>query len=360
MELEINGTSETEEVLKDASMVQTAGTPAQPTQEPPASTPAVEVNPLEQAMREFNKAKQANTETTLPTEPPEEEEPGGTPQDTSGGQPPVEPDASAAQPDSPVATEPTAATTSESSGGISGEPGGPTTEFETYDAQAGVAEVRQELVAITQDAVRKEFAKQGKNKISVNDLMKVNEQSGTKEFINPDTNRPFTSSNPRSEAAAYARDFNEGLDAEFAQECQKLYPQVEGSYKPMIEFRQFLPRWQQMDEFRQNMFEELVQGHELRDRSGQIAGYNVDLNAIADQMERQIQWLLKQQQAVSGTPAQPATAPTENPVTQPAVAAKTSGGQSPAAAKEEKQYDLSNLADSLAYYNKQKKQKGQQ
>ena len=311
-------------------------------------TPApMEIGSLGEAMQAFNAAKSKAAETLVP----EGEATGGDAGAATGDTGATPATAEATLPVStdgavPVYTDDTGAGAT-----IAGGTGEPASYDEVYDADAGIAEVRQQLTNIAVEAVRKEFASKDIKKISINDLIKVDERSGTKEFINPDTNRPFSSSNPRSEAQAFVKDYNEELNSEFIRQCQALMPNIEKSYAPVIEFHQFLPRWQEMDPFRQEMFEELVAGHELKDRNGNIVAYNCDLNAISDQMERQIQWLLTQQKSIT---SQPATQPAVNEVKQPAVAAKT---KSPTATDGDKQYDLSNMSDALKYFNQQKRKK---
>lgn len=362
-------TTNSEEVLKDAGMVQVEGQPPAvepPTQETPPADPApIELNSLEDAMRFYNQAKSKPAETVVPDGEDGDKAPGTTTEEPGEDKPGAKGGDDTKQPDTPSTPlvqgddMPGARGAEELPGGT-GEPSG---DVEIYDADAGVAEVRKQLIDIAADAVRKDFAKQGIKKLNVNDLVKVDEKNGTKEFINPDTKRPFQSSNPRSEAQAFVNDFNAGLDHDFTMACQQLLPQVEQSYKPIIEFHQFLPRWQQMDEFRQNMFEKLVEGHELRDSQGNIVAYNCNLNEIANVMETQVNYLLEQQKALTennsvqnnGGSAQPVG--TEAPVTQPAVAAKTVQASAPK--PEEKKHDVSTVAGAMKYYNEMKAKKGQ-
>lgn len=342
-----------EEALKDADMVQIEGQEATPPALVPESqTPApLEINSLEEAMRFYNQTKQKAAEADVPAGKPEAGKPSDIVTPAQGTGEAGAPDASLTPPQEDQGVAGSALPGSTDAGTVPGGTGESTGYVELYDADAGVAEVRQQLMNITADAVRKDFAAKGVKMLQVSDLMQKDEKSGTIEFINPDTKRPFNSSNPRGDAQAFVNAYNADINADFKQACQNLLPQVEQSYKPVIEFHQFLPKWQQMDEMRQEMFEELVAGHELKDKQGNIVAYSCDLNAVHNQMEKQIQWLLSKQQQM-----QSAQSIIENPVTQPAVAAKTATQQVTA---EDDTPDLSTVEGSLRYYNKKKAEKAE-
>lgn len=359
------GITNSEGVLDDAGMVQPDTGLETPSQAPATeatiqssvleTTAPVEINSLQDAMQAFNQAKSKAAETDLSKR--------GSSQGSETK--PGEPDSGATAATNPVSTDGnvdagqfdnTATLPEFTNTAASTVPGGAgeyAGDDEVYDVDAGISEVRQQLTNIAVDAVRKEFASKNINKISINDLMKVDERSGTKEFINPDTNRPFSSSNPRSEAQAFVRDYNADLDAQFGQRCHAIMPNIERSYSPVLEFHSFLPTWQKMDPFRQEMFEELVDGHELRDKQGSIVGYDCDLNAISNQMERQISWLLSKQQAYAPAASTTSTAPAvaDDPIRQPAVAAKAKLNTN----SDGKEFDLSNMSDAIKFYNQQKK-----
>lgn len=340
-------TTSSEEVLQDAAMVQPEEQTITAT---PEATPTLEIGSLGEAMQAFNAAKSKTSEANLSegnADTGDKDKLEG-----SGSTTPRGDDGSNVISTRTTESLDNSGTVSQSTGGqasdVSGGYGGYASDDEIYDVDAGISEVRQQLTNIAVDAVRKDFAAKKITKINVNDLMKVDERSGTKEFINPDTNRPFSSSNPRSEAQSFVRDYNADLDAQFTQQCQAIMPNIEKSYAPILEFHSFIPTWQKMDPFRQEMFEELVAGHELKDKQGNIVAYNCNLNDISDQMEKQIGWLLAQQKNLA-----PKAAAAADPIRQPAVAAKAQT----ATASDDKEYDLNNMADALKFYNKQKSKK---
>lgn len=147
---------------------------------------------------------------------------------------------------------------------------------------------RQEILrGVQQQAlsdVRQEFKNNGIEYCSIDQLWKKDEQTGRVTFQNPDDPRnPFTS---RAEAQAWVDAFNKQIDSRFRQEVNKKQQELMGNTAPTLRLINFAPKYQAMSQDEKDIMDDLLDGYGVKDRSGRIVGYNVDLDAVAAQAKR--------------------------------------------------------------------------
>lgn len=132
--------------------------------------------------------------------------------------------------------------------------------------------------------VRKEFKNNGIEYCTIESLYQRDENSGRVTFKNPDDPRnPF---NSRAEAQAWVEAFNKQIDTRFRQEVNKKQQELVGDSAPMLRLISFAPKYQAMSQAEKEIMDDLIEGYGVRNRQGQIIGYNVDLDAVAAQAKR--------------------------------------------------------------------------
>lgn len=235
--------------------------------------PATEPVDLAQAFKALN---QANREAT---EPEVEEETTSEGMERSDGQGEL----GASEP----SVQTTASDTSSSSG--PGSDGGASYGGSSDGIQAIDFDSRRQdiLRGIQQQAlsdVRREFKNNGIEYCTIESLYQRDENSGRVTFKNPDDPRnPF---NSRAEAQAWVEAFNKQIDTRFRQEVNKKQQELVGDSAPTLRLISFAPKYQAMSQAEKEIMDDLIEGYGVRNRQGQIVGYNVDLDAVAAQAKR--------------------------------------------------------------------------
>lgn len=131
------------------------------------------------------------------------------------------------------------------------------------------------------EEINRQFQEQGWQRFGINDIVERDEDTGRIRFRNPeDPNHDF---NSRAEAQAWL----DAYDKYFVSEWQNAVKQKQGEYlqeaMPALQMYQFAPTYQKMSKAEQDVFESLVEGAEVRDNTGQVIGYDLDLNKVANQ-----------------------------------------------------------------------------
>lgn len=139
------------------------------------------------------------------------------------------------------------------------------------------------------DSVRREFNEQNIGYYTVGELTIRDEQTGRVMFRNPDVQDerdPNYYFNSRTEMLEFIDAWNKGVDFEFRNAVNERQQELMVQAAPKARLAEFIPRWQKMSKDVREVFDELLEGHEIRDSSGREIGFNVDLNAVANQAEK--------------------------------------------------------------------------
>lgn len=226
--------------------------------------------------------------------------------------------------------------------GAADEAGGPAAAVPATDYRSAQRGLIGSIQRQAQHNVLREFKDNGVKHVSIGDLYKRS-SDGRVTFVNPDDpHNDFTS---RQQAQGYIDSINSQIDAEFQRhvyaEQQKLMQQA----MPSMRLLEFGNRYESMNPDVREIFDELVEQYELKDQSGQVYGYNCDLDKIAGQAERIVsRWgggAAKAPQQAQAEPPKPKT---------PALDIKTGSGESP------DERDPKDINEAWAMLNKRKKE----
>ena len=199
-----------------------------------------------------------------------------------------------------------------------------------------------------QAQVRKEFDEQNIGYYSASELTVRDEQTGQVRFRNPDVqderdpNYYFKS---RTEMQQFIQAWNQGVDYEYRKAVNEKQRELMIQETPKAQLIDFIPKFQAMDAPTQQVFDALLEGHEIRDANGKVVGFNVNLDAVAAQASRLVKSF--------GGAAQPAKQDDGEgkvPATGgPALDAKTGNGKS------EDEVEPKNIGEALKMFDKKNK-----
>ena len=207
--------------------------------------------------------------------------------------------------------------------------GGSADVIEAIDFNAYKQQILRDIQRNAADQVRKEFNDQNIGYYSAAELTVRDEQTGQVRFRNPDVqderdpNYYFKS---RAEMQQFIQAWNQGVDFEFRKAVNEKQRNLMTQEAPRAALIDFIPRWQAMDPITQNVFDSLLEGHEVTDSTGKTVGFNVNLAAVAAQAEKIAknfggsQVVQQQDNASTGEAAAPAASG-------PAMDLKTGNGQ---------------------------------
>lgn len=239
--------------------------------------------------------------------------------------------------------------TVEPSGGDGTGDDGSSDGIEAIDFNAQKQQLLREVQQDSITQVRKEFAEQNIGYYSVAELTVRDENTGQVRFRNPDVqderdpNYYFKS---RLECQQFCTSWNQGVDFEYRKAVNEKQQELIQQQIPKVRMLDFLPRWNAMDENTKAVFDDLLQGHEIRDANGKEIGFNVDLNAVAAQAERIAKRFPGQVQQTQPTGEQ---APASQGATGPALDMKTGNGKS------DDEREPANIGEALKMYDKRNK-----
>ena len=233
--------------------------------------PATEPVDLAQAFKMLN--KNDGEAATEPVEQTESSEPNGS-GDVPGGSESAGAPGFAAPEQQPTAS------------GYDGAPtaGGSSDGIQAIDFDSRRQDILRGIQQQALSDVRREFKNNGIEYCTIESLYQRDENSGRVTFKNPDDPRnPF---NSRAEAQAWVEAFNKQIDTRFRQEVNKKQQELVGDSAPMLRLISFAPKYQAMSQAEKEIMDDLIEGYGVRNRQGQIIGYNVDLDAVAAQAKR--------------------------------------------------------------------------
>lgn len=128
------------------------------------------------------------------------------------------------------------------------------------------------------------FASKGIKKFSIGDLYERNEKTGVVRFQNPDDpSRPFES---RAEAQSWVEAMNKQIDAEWRNVAVQEQQRIAKDAAPRLRLMQFAPKFEKMSKDMQELFDDVIEGYEVRDPEGRVVGYSCDLDAAYKQAKK--------------------------------------------------------------------------
>lgn len=236
--------------------------------------PATEPIDLAQAFKMYNQANAATTDSTVEVgEASQETEPS----DSGEGQQTGEPAPEGNQEDS-------SAVTGDAGSQGTGDLGGSTDVVEPIDFNSRRQEILREIQNQSISDVRKDFSDNKIIPCSIEDLYQRDEQTGMVSFKNPDNPRQDFSS--RAEAQAWVDAFNKQIDSRFRQEINKRQRELLEEYAPKLRLIEFAPKFEKLDQQTKDVMDDLLTPYAVRDKRGDIIGFNVNLDAVAAQAQR--------------------------------------------------------------------------
>ena len=232
-------------------------------------------------------------------------------------------DTQSQQPTTETTVEPVAG--DQQQGNIDTASGGSAVDIGSVDYDQAIKNIIDDVNQSAVAAVRQQMAKDGIRKFTVGDLYQRDEQSGTVIFQNPENkNRPFAS---RMEAQAWVDSFNQDVDNHLKQEAIRTREEYIKQVAPTVRLLQFMPKVDALNPLQLEILDSIIEPYAITDESGDIIGYNCDLNTAYKQMNKTIERLSDLQKTIQ-KPAPSTTEPTApvKPASTPALDIHTSGG----------------------------------
>ena len=220
--------------------------------------------------------------------------------------------------------------------------GGPADGFDGVALEAARRDLINSANRQAQAYANEQFQKQGIRRFSVQDLYQRDEQSGRVTFNNPDDpSRPFQS---RTEAMQWVDAINKQIDQEWQNVAAGAQRKYLEDVEPAARMLDFAPRFEQMNEDEQAVFDDLISPYEIK-RGDKVIGYSCDLDAA-----------MRQAQRISARYASQ-TGNTELKASEPSGPAMDMPSKGSEASEAGKPKEPSNLAEAMAMYQKQKRER---
>ena len=151
------------------------------------------------------------------------------------------------------------------------------------DYQAAQNDILTQLNRTAATQARKQFRDQGIREFTMNDIYE-RQSDGRVVYRNPDDpNRPFAN---RMEAQQWIDSFNSQVKQELNRVALKIRNDSIGSIMPALNLLAFAPTYDAMDESVREVFDDIIEDYEVKNRKGEVVGYNCDLNRMAAKAER--------------------------------------------------------------------------
>lgn len=162
--------------------------------------------------------------------------------------------------------------------------GGPGDGYEGADYQALQDQLTAEINQAAMQQAVSEYQRDGVRPITMNDLYQRDQSTGRVTYINPDDrSRPFSS---RMEAQQWIDSFNSQLRQEIQTRARAVSRELSRQMAPARRLLAFAPTFDAMDDATREVFDDLVEGFEVRNQQGDVVGYTCDLNRMAERARR--------------------------------------------------------------------------
>ena len=162
--------------------------------------------------------------------------------------------------------------------------GGPGDGYEGADYQALQDQLTAEINHAAMQQAVSEYQRDGVRPITMNDLYQRDQSTGRVTYINPDDrSRPFSS---RMEAQQWIDSFNYQLRQEIQTRARAVSRELSRQMAPARRLLAFAPTFDAMDARTREVFDDLIEGFEVRNQQGDVVGYTCDLNRMAERARR--------------------------------------------------------------------------
>lgn len=162
--------------------------------------------------------------------------------------------------------------------------GGPGDGYAGADYQALQDQLTSEIQHAAMQQAVAEYQRDGIRPITMNDLYQRDQSTGRVTYINPDdSSRPFSS---RMEAQQWIDSFNSQLRQEIQTRARAVSRELSKQMAPARRLLAFAPTFDAMDAQTREVFDDLVEGFEVRNQHGDVVGYTCDLNRMAERARR--------------------------------------------------------------------------
>lgn len=162
--------------------------------------------------------------------------------------------------------------------------GGPGNGYSGADYQALQDQLTSEIQQAAMQQAVAEYQQDGVRPITMNDLYQRDQSTGRVTYVNPDDrSRPFSS---RMEAQQWIDSFNSQLRQEIQARARTVSRELSRQMAPARRLLAFAPTFEAMDASTREVFDDLVEGYEVRNQQGEVVGYSCDLNKAAERARR--------------------------------------------------------------------------
>lgn len=192
--------------------------------------------------------------------------------------------------------------------------------------------------------VRKDFSDNKVVPCSIEDLYQRDENTGMVTFKNPDN--PNMDFNSRAEAQQWVDAFNKQIEMRFRQDVNKKQQELVSQSAPMLRLLEFAQRFESLDENTKFVLDDLIEPYAVKDGSGNVIGYNCDLNAMANQAQK-----ISKRFAVPAADKGQAEAEQKQPGSRPAMNMPTGNSDNSSEAEPK------TVGEALKLYDKQQREK---
>ena len=140
--------------------------------------------------------------------------------------------------------------------------------------QAIVNQLNQQAIA----QARRQFQKDGIREFTMDDIYE-RQQDGRVIYRNPDDpNRPFAN---RMEAQQWIDSFNKQVQSALLKTATEIRDKNAKAAMPALRLLQFAPVYDVMDPAIREVFDDLIEDYEVKNRNGKVVGYSCDLEKMA-------------------------------------------------------------------------------
>lgn len=160
---------------------------------------------------------------------------------------------------------------------------GSSEQYPAVDYQASQQAIVNQLNSSAVAQARKKFQEDGIREFTMNDIYE-RMQDGRVVYRNPDDpNRPFAN---RMEAQQWIDSFNKQVQEELVRTATEIRNKNAKAVMPALKLLQFAPTYDAMDPKVKEVFDDLIEDYEVKNRAGKVVGYNCNLDRMAQKAER--------------------------------------------------------------------------
>lgn len=160
---------------------------------------------------------------------------------------------------------------------------GSSEQYPAVDYQASQQAIVNQLNSSAVAQARKKFQEDGIREFTMNDIYE-RMQDGRVVYRNPDDpSRPFAN---RMEAQQWIDSFNKQVQEELVRTATEIRNKNAKAVMPALKLLQFAPTYDAMDPKVKEVFDDLIEDYEVKNRAGKVVGYNCDLDRMAQKAER--------------------------------------------------------------------------